>query len=44
MYGQVSADLTIENQQAVGTDFFFDLYLTRTGTNDLYLGYMQILY
>jgi len=38
MYGQVSADLTIENQQVVGTDFFFDIYLTRTGTNDLYLG------
>ncbi len=37
-YGQVSADLTIENQQVVGTDFFFDIYLTRTGTNDLYLG------
>ncbi len=37
-YGQVSADLTIENQQVVGTDFFFDLYLTRTGTNDLFLG------
>ena len=37
-YGQVSADLTIENQQVVGTDFFFDVYLTRTGTNDLYLG------
>jgi hypothetical protein len=38
IYGQVSADLNIENQQVVGTDFFFDLYLTRTGTNDLYLG------
>ncbi len=37
-FGQVSADLTIENQHVVGTDFFFDLYLTRTGTNDLYLG------
>ncbi len=36
--GQVTVDLTIENQQAVGTDFFFDIYLTRTGTNDLYLG------
>ena len=38
IYGQVSADLTISNQQVVGTDFLFDLYLTRTGTNDLYLG------
>jgi len=38
MYGQVSADLTIENQEVVGTDFLFDLYLTSTGTNDLYLG------
>jgi hypothetical protein len=37
-YGQVSADLTIENQQVVGTDFFFDLYFTRTGTEDVYLG------
>jgi hypothetical protein len=38
LFAQVSADLTIENQQAVGTDFFFDIYLTRTGTNDVYLG------
>ena len=38
VFGQVTVDLTIENQQAVGSDFFFDLYLTRTGTNDLYLG------
>lgn len=37
IYGQVSADLTVENQQVIGTDFFFDLYLTRTATNDLYL-------
>jgi hypothetical protein len=37
-FPQVSADLTIENQQVVGTDFFFDIYLTRTGTNDVYLG------
>lgn len=37
LFPQVTVDLTIENQQAVGTDFFFDLYLTRTGTNDLYL-------
>ena len=37
-FAQVSADLTIENQQVVGTDFLFDIYLTRTGTNDLYLG------
>jgi hypothetical protein len=38
MFSQVSVDLTIENQQVVGTDFFFDIYLTRTGTNDVYLG------
>ena len=38
LFPQVTADLTIENQQAVGTDFFFDIYLTRTGTNNLYLG------
>ncbi|HSW54414.1 MAG TPA: hypothetical protein VLH59_04930, partial [Ignavibacteriaceae bacterium] len=38
LFPQVTADLTIENQQAVGTDFFFDIYLTRTGTNDVYLG------
>lgn len=37
-FAQVGADLTIENQNVVGTDFFFDIYLTRTGTNDLYLG------
>lgn len=37
-FAQVSADLTIENQQVVGTDFLFDIYLTRTGTNDIYLG------
>ncbi len=37
---EVFVDLTIENQQVVGTDFFFDLYLRRadTNTNDLYLG------
>lgn len=33
----VSVDLTIENQSVVGSEFFFDVYLTRTGTNDLYL-------
>jgi hypothetical protein len=38
VFGQVSADLTIENQQVVDTDFFFDIYFTRTGTNDIYLG------
>ena len=38
LFPQITADLTIENQQVVGTDFFFDIYLTRTGTNDLYLG------
>ena len=38
LYSQVTVDLTIENQNAVGTDFFFDIYLTRTGSNNLYLG------
>ena len=38
VYGQVSADLTIENQGVVGTDFFFDIFLTRTGAEDIYLG------
>ena len=38
MFPQVTADLTIENQNVVGADFFFDIYLTRTGTNDVYLG------
>ena len=38
LFPQVTADLTIENQQVVGTDFLFDIYLTRTGTNNLYLG------
>ena len=33
----VSVDLTIENQSVVGSEFFFDVYLTRTGTKDLYL-------
>ncbi len=33
----VSVDLTIENQSVLGSEFFFDVYLTRTGTNDLYL-------
>ena len=35
----MTADLTIENQQAVGdTVFYFDIFLTRTGTADVYLG------
>lgn len=38
LFPQVSGDLTIANQQVVGTDFLFDIYLTRTGTNDIYLG------
>ena len=38
IFPQVTADLTIENQQVSGTDFFFDIYITRTGTNDVYLG------
>lgn len=33
----VSVDLTIENQAVVGSDFFFDVYLTRTGTDNLFL-------
>ena len=38
LFSQVFGELTIANQQAVGSDFFFDIYLTRTGTNDIYLG------
>ncbi len=33
----VSLDLTIENQAVVGSDFFFDVYLTRIGTDNLFL-------
>lgn len=33
----VSVELTIENQSVIGSDFFFDVYLKRTGTTDLYL-------
>ena len=35
---QVSCNLTIQNQTVSGTDFLFDLYITSTGTNDIYLG------
>ena len=37
---QVDVTLTIENQQTVGTDFFFDIYLQATSApaNPLYLG------
>ena len=28
LFAQVTADLTIENQQALGADFFFDIYIT----------------
>jgi len=39
LFPQVTADLTIENQQAVGTDFFFDLYLsTNQASDSLFLG------
>lgn len=37
-FSQVNVDLTIENQETVGNDYFFDIYLTITGTNPLYLG------
>ena len=37
-FSQVSADLTIENQLAIGNDYFFDIYITSTGTNPVYLG------
>jgi hypothetical protein len=34
---QVGVKLTIENQAIAGTNFLFDIVLTRTGSNDLYL-------
>lgn len=43
LFPQVSADLTIENQQVVGNEFIFDIYITRTGANDLYLGYADFV-
>lgn len=43
IYSQVFFEATIENQVAVGTDFYFDIYLTRTGANDLYLNNGQFL-
>lgn len=30
--------LSIQNQHVSGTDFIFDIYMLRTGTNDIYLG------
>ena len=41
-FGQVTADLTIENQEVVGTDFFFDIYLTEQELM-IYIWEMQIL-
>jgi hypothetical protein len=38
IFSQATADLTIQNQQVSGTDFLFDIYLTRTEVNDVYLG------
>jgi hypothetical protein len=43
MYGQVTFEATIENQFVSGTDFYFDIYLQRTGSNDLYLGNAQFI-
>jgi hypothetical protein len=43
IYGQVTFEATIQNQSVVGTDFFFDIYLQRTGSNDLYLGNAQFI-
>lgn len=37
-FSQVNVDLTIENQETVGNDYFFDIYLKTTGANPLYLG------
>jgi hypothetical protein len=34
---QVTADLTIANQYVSGSTFYFDIYITRTGSNDVYL-------
>lgn len=40
VYGQVKVGLTIENQVIDGTDFLFDIYLTRApgSAGDIYLG------
>jgi hypothetical protein len=40
-YAQLAATLTIENQYALGSDFYFDLYITRSSNasqGDIYLG------
>lgn len=36
-YSQVVVEITIENQEVVGTDFFFDIYLRATSVDNLYL-------
>ena len=47
LYGQVVAELYVENQLVSGTDFFFDIYLRRTaanpGSGDLYLGHTDFI-
>jgi hypothetical protein len=43
IHGQVTFEATIQNQSVVGTDFFFDIYLQRTGSNDLYVGNAQFI-
>jgi hypothetical protein len=35
---QVTADLKIRNQRIVGSTYYFDLYIERTGSNNLFLG------
>ena len=42
-YSQVTFEAKVMNQQVIGTDFYFDIYLTRTGTNDLYLGNVDFI-
>ncbi|HVO74517.1 MAG TPA: T9SS type A sorting domain-containing protein [Ignavibacteriaceae bacterium] len=43
IFSQVTCEATIENQYVNGTDFYFDIYLKRTGANDLYLGNAQFI-
>jgi hypothetical protein len=43
VYGQVTFEATIQNQFVSGTDLYFDIYLQRTGSNDLYLGNAQFI-
>jgi len=39
LFSQVTAELTIENQQVVGSDFFFDVYLRSSQSSDsIFLG------